>query len=67
MSKTYHHKNQRAQHYGEDLWSRRAVMGHERCTTYNKRLTVRKERGEGKRLISKNLQDFIDERADERH
>ena len=64
MSKTYHHKNQRHQHNGEDLWSRRAEMGDQSYTTYNKRLTTRKERGERKRLIAKNLQDFTDEQAD---
>lgn len=44
MSRTNHHRSQKRQHCGEDLWSRRAGMGRCAYTTYNKRLTCKKER-----------------------
>jgi len=43
MSRTRHHRRQRTQHMGEDLWSRRPCAG-KSYNTYNKRLTCRKER-----------------------
>jgi len=43
MSRTRHHREQRKQHMGDDLWSRRPCAG-KSYNTYNKRLTRRKER-----------------------
>ena len=43
MSRTSHHRDQKNQHVGQDLWSRRPCAG--ACyTAYNKWLTRRKER-----------------------
>jgi len=43
MSRTSHHRDQKNQHAGQDLWSRRPCAG--ACyTAYNKWLTRRKER-----------------------
>ena len=43
MSRTSHHRGQKNQHAGQDLWSRRPCAG--ACyTAYNKWLTRRKER-----------------------
>ena len=51
MSRTKHHRNQKHQHNGHDLWSRRADMAGCSYNTYNKRLTIRKERNQVKRII----------------
>lgn len=51
MSRTKHHRNQKHQHMGEDLWSRRAGMGNYSYCAYGKRLTIRKERNQVKRII----------------
>ena len=53
MSRTRHHKEQRKQHMGHDLWSRRPC-GRESYTTYNKRLTRRKERAARSKDINKD-------------
>ena len=58
MSRTEHHKNQKRQHAGEDLWSRRAGMGHYPRTTYGKRLTIRKERTAEKPIILRELDEL---------
>jgi hypothetical protein len=43
MSRASHHRDQKNQHRGQDLWSRRPCAG--ACyTAYNKWLTRRKER-----------------------
>ena len=43
MSRTKHHRGQKNQHLGEDLWSRRPCAG-KSYNTYNKWLTRKKER-----------------------
>lgn len=55
MARTYHHKDQKRQHLGEDFWSKRAKMGNYSYSTYGKILTIRKERMEKKQLIIKEL------------
>ena len=51
MIRTKHHRNQKHQHIGEDFWSRRAGMDHYQYNTYGKRLTIRKERNQVRRII----------------
>jgi len=53
MSRTKHHKEQKNQHIGEDLWSRRAGMGHAAYNAFNKWLTRRIERAMGKQELAK--------------
>lgn len=53
MSRTRHHRNQRHQHIGEDLWSRRAGMGHTSYCTVAKRMTIEKERAEEQALLAR--------------
>lgn len=55
MSRTKHHRSQKQQHCGEDLWSRRAGMGRCSYTTFNKRLTNRVERAAKRRDIAKEV------------
>jgi hypothetical protein len=55
MSRTKHHRTQKYQHCGEDFWSRRVGMGYCIYTTFNKRLTIRKERMEEKELVIREL------------
>jgi hypothetical protein len=57
MSRTKHHRTQKYQHCGEDLWSRRAGMGYCSYTTYNKWLTRRKERAAVKHEIIEKLNE----------
>ena len=54
MSRTKHHRNQRDQHKGDDLWSRRPCAG--ACySTYNKWLTRRKERAQERKFIDRAM------------
>lgn len=57
MSRTKHHRNQNNQHIGEDFWSRRTGMGNCPYNTYNKRLTIRKERNQVKMIIIEDLKN----------
>ena len=56
MSRTRHHRSQRDQHRGDDLWSRRPCAG-TLYTAYNKRLSIRKERAAVAAIIDQQLKD----------
>jgi hypothetical protein len=59
MSRTRHHRCQRDSHRGKDLWSRRAGMGHQAYSTYNKKLTAQRERMEENEIVIKELKEYI--------
>jgi len=59
MSRTRHHRSQKTQHCGKDLWSRRPCAGMT-YDAYNKRLTRRKERAAVAALIHKSMCDATD-------
>ena len=52
MSRTHHHKEQKKQHQGQDLWSRRPMSQESYCTI-NKKLCRQKERAMSRQLIFK--------------
>lgn len=55
MSRTHHHKAQKKQHLGHDLWSRRPCAGS--CyNAYNKWLTRRKERAAERQILARELE-----------
>ena len=56
MSRTRHHKDQKRQHLGHDLWSRRPCAGRS-YNAYNKRLTRRRERADKQREISQERRE----------
>jgi len=56
MSRTNHHRSQKCQHLGEDLWSRR-IGGHLSYCAYNKKLTRRTERRKHKKIIENELNE----------
>ena len=59
MSRTKHHRDQKNQHLGQDLWSRRPCAG--ACyNAYNKWLTRKKERAAEHEIIEKELADTDD-------
>lgn len=58
MSRTRHHKDQKNQHLGQDLWSRRPCAG--RCyNAYNKWLTRKKERAAKKAEIEREARESV--------
>lgn len=59
MARTRHHRHQRRQHSGEDFWSKRAGMGNHCYSTYGKKLTIRKERMEEKKLLIKEVRNSV--------
>ena len=59
MSRTRHHKEQRKQHMGDDLWSRRPCAG-KSYSTYNKRLTARKERAAEPEILRQEIEGLDD-------
>jgi hypothetical protein len=56
MSRTSHHRDQKNQHRGHDLWSRRPCAGAS-YTAYNKWLTRRKERAAENAKIQQELRE----------
>ncbi len=56
MSRTNHHRSQKSQHLGEDLWSRR-IGGCLSYSAYNKKLTRRTERRRNKKIIENDLNE----------
>lgn len=53
MSRTKHHRNQKDQHLGKDLWSKRPLSG-ESFTAKNKKLSRKIER----KILNKKALDF---------
>lgn len=58
MSGTYHHRNQKSQHCGHDLWSRRPCSQMPYCSE-TKKLTRQIERAKQPKIISNELDDYI--------
>jgi hypothetical protein len=54
MARTKHHINQKSNHNGHDLWSKRPCSQMTYCS-YNKKLTNQIERMQCKELIIKEL------------
>jgi len=64
MSRTKHHRTQKNQHSGEDLWSRRAnTGGHYMYSAIGKRLSLAKERAMEKQQLIAELGDDADGKA----
>lgn len=53
MSRTKHHKEQKRQHLGQDLWSPRAGMEGKAYCAYNKKLTRQRERAQERQLLTR--------------
>ena len=51
-------KHQKHRHSGEDFWSKRGGGGQLAVSTYNKKLTVRRERMEKKESVIKELKEM---------
>lgn len=59
MARTRHHRHQSRHHANEDFWSKRAGMGNHCYSTYGKKLTIRKERMEEKKLLIKEVRNSV--------
>jgi hypothetical protein len=59
VSRTKHHRSQKNQHGGHDLWSRRPCAGMS-YSAYNKQLTRKRERAAEPEIIQKEISDFED-------
>ena len=59
LSRTNHHKSQKDQHRGDDLWSRRPCAGMS-YTTYNKQLTRKRERASKPEIIKNEILEISD-------
>jgi len=62
MSRTNHHRGQKHQHCGDDLWSRRPCAGR-LYSAYNKWLTRKKERAAKRSQTTRDWQESDDDRA----
>ena len=58
MSRTKHHRNQKKQHQGRDLWSRRPLASQSYCTE-NKLMCRQKERAMAKQQTHNLVKVFI--------